>query len=131
MQQEKKGKISPPDAGAYSPAKDGPGHQITKPIGRGKAKRRPRLGKSTHAGSRKSRSSSTRKNTRSKATAQRTQEQSRRNLARKPDSPNGPAKQKRPERQMRQSEFPVSRRGMNQESDHNKHNHPPKGARKH
>ena len=31
----------------------------------------------------------------------------------------------------RESEFPVSRQGMNQESDQNKHNHPPKGAPKH
>jgi hypothetical protein len=31
-------------------------------------------------------------------------------------------------REERQSEFPVSRRGMNQESEHNKHNHPLKGA---
>lgn len=28
-----------------------------------------------------------------------------------------------PNRQARQSEFPVSRGGLNQESDHNKHNH--------
>lgn len=31
----------------------------------------------------------------------------------------------------RQSEFAISRQGMNQESDHNKHNHPAKGAPKH
>jgi hypothetical protein len=31
----------------------------------------------------------------------------------------------------RHSEMPVSRQGMNQESDHNKHNHAPKGAPKH
>jgi hypothetical protein len=31
----------------------------------------------------------------------------------------------------RQSEFPVSRQGMNQESEHNKHNHPEQGAPKH
>jgi hypothetical protein len=31
----------------------------------------------------------------------------------------------------RQSEMPVSRQGMNQESDQNKHNLPPKGAAKH
>ena len=34
-------------------------------------------------------------------------------------------------RDARQSEFPVSERGMNQESDQNKHNNPPKGAPKH
>ena len=28
----------------------------------------------------------------------------------------------------RQSEFPVSRGGLNQESDHNKHNHPGQGG---
>jgi len=31
----------------------------------------------------------------------------------------------------RQSEFPVSREGMHQESEHNKHNKPPQGAVKH
>jgi|GraSoiStandDraft_60_1057301.scaffolds.fasta_scaffold59168_2 hypothetical protein len=31
----------------------------------------------------------------------------------------------------RESEFAVSRQGMNQESEQNKHNHPPKGAPKH
>jgi hypothetical protein len=31
----------------------------------------------------------------------------------------------------RQSEFTVSQRGMNQESEHNKHNRAPKGAPKH
>ena len=31
----------------------------------------------------------------------------------------------------RQSEFAVSQHGMNQESDHNKHNRPAKGAPKH
>ena len=31
----------------------------------------------------------------------------------------------------RQSEFEVSEHGMNQESEHNKHNHPAKGAPKH
>lgn len=34
-------------------------------------------------------------------------------------------------RAARQSEFPVSEHGMNQESSQNKHNHPPKGAPKH
>jgi len=36
-----------------------------------------------------------------------------------------------PDRSARESEFPVSQRGMNQESDQNKHNHPAKGASKH
>ncbi len=31
----------------------------------------------------------------------------------------------------RQSELPVSRQGMHQESEHNKHNKPPQGAQKH
>jgi hypothetical protein len=38
---------------------------------------------------------------------------------------------KRAKREARQSEFPVSEHGMNQESSQNKHNHPPKGAPKH
>jgi hypothetical protein len=36
-----------------------------------------------------------------------------------------------PDESARQSEFAVSEHGMNQESEHNKHNHPPKGAPKH
>jgi hypothetical protein len=36
-----------------------------------------------------------------------------------------------PDKSARQSEFAVSEHGMNQESEHNKHNHPPKGAPKH
>lgn len=36
-----------------------------------------------------------------------------------------------PRREARDSEFPVSARGMNQESSHNKHNREPKGAPKH
>lgn len=36
-----------------------------------------------------------------------------------------------PDRTARQSEFPVSGHGMNQESEHNKHNRPAKGAAKH
>jgi hypothetical protein len=36
-----------------------------------------------------------------------------------------------PDRAARQSEMPVSRHGMNQESDQAKHNRPPKGAPKH
>jgi hypothetical protein len=34
-------------------------------------------------------------------------------------------------RDTRQSEFPVSHRGLHQESDHNKHNDPAQGAPKH
>jgi hypothetical protein len=64
-QQEKKGKVA---AAAAAPADRSTGH-ITKPKGSGKAKRRPRSGKSARAGSRRSRSSSTRKETRSSATA--------------------------------------------------------------
>jgi hypothetical protein len=37
---------------------------------------------------------------------------------------------KRAKRGPRQSEFPVSTGGMNQESSHNKHNRPAKGASK-
>jgi hypothetical protein len=36
-----------------------------------------------------------------------------------------------PRRDARDSEFPVSSHGMNQESSHNKHNRQPKGAPKH
>ena len=36
-----------------------------------------------------------------------------------------------PLRGLRQSEFPVSQHGMNQESEHNKHNNAHKGAAKH
>lgn len=36
-----------------------------------------------------------------------------------------------PNRSARESEFSVSRHGMNQESDQAKHNRPPKGAPKH
>ena len=44
-----------------------------------------------------------------------------------------PAAEKKhvPDRAARQSEFPVSGQGMNQEREHNKHNHPAKGAAKH
>ena len=59
-----------------------------------------------------------------------THEQQLRILEKKPDMPDarrgapapGRRSVKRPE--ARQSEFPVSQRGMNQESDHNKHNDP-------
>jgi hypothetical protein len=37
----------------------------------------------------------------------------------------------KPDASARQSEFAVSQHGMNQESEHNKHNRPPKGAPKH
>jgi hypothetical protein len=63
-----------------------------------------------------------------------THEQFTRNLERKPDVEGRakPAKPKQPdEDEPRQSEFPVSRQGMNQESDHNKHNNPSRGAPKH
>ena len=63
-----------------------------------------------------------------------THEQFTRNLERKPDVDEGDstAKAKHPAPgKGRQSEFPVSRQGMNQESEHNKHNHPAKGAPKH
>jgi hypothetical protein len=36
-----------------------------------------------------------------------------------------------PDPSVRQSEFSVSQHGMNQESEHNKHNRAPKGASKH
>ena len=63
-QHEKQGKVR-----SRAEETEQPMGQITKPKGRGKAKRRPRLGKSTRKGSRKSRSPSVRKNTRSRATA--------------------------------------------------------------
>ena len=65
-----------------------------------------------------------------------THEQQRRILERKPDVPDARAMEatqhRNPEDQrahlpksgVRDSEFPVSRGGMNQESDHNKHNDP-------
>ncbi|HEX3487557.1 MAG TPA: hypothetical protein VHT51_21045 [Micropepsaceae bacterium] len=62
-----------------------------------------------------------------------THEQFTRNLERKPgiDDPIAPPKPKQPDRGARESELPVSQRGMNQESEHNKHNNPPQGAAKH
>ena len=56
-----------------------------------------------------------------------THEQQLRILERKPDHPDGRPKSAdtpalQPNADARQSEFPVSRGGMNQESDHNKHN---------
>ena len=54
-----------------------------------------------------------------------THEQQLRTLERKPDM-NSPAQNAgahgSPDRKARQSEFTVSRQGMNQESQHNKHN---------
>jgi hypothetical protein len=62
-----------------------------------------------------------------------THEQFTRNLERKPDldAPMDQTKAKQPNMDVRDSEFAVSRQGMNQESEHNKHNNPPKGAPKH
>ena len=72
---------------------------------------------------------------------QRTHEQFRRTLERKDDladrqelessgSPPGSTRTPRTD-SARQSEMPVSRRGMNQESrDHNKHNHPGQSGHK-
>jgi hypothetical protein len=56
-----------------------------------------------------------------------THEQQLRTLERKPDVPNArrtesPAAPTLKRADARQSEYPVSRGGMNQESDHNKHN---------
>jgi hypothetical protein len=48
------------------------------------------------------------------------------------EAPIKAAKAKQPNTERtRQSEFPVSRQGMHQESDHNKHNNPVQGAQKH
>jgi hypothetical protein len=62
-----------------------------------------------------------------------THEQFTRILERKPDI-DAPVKS-RPGRPgaggAREGDFPESRRGLNQESDHNKHNHPAQGAQKH
>lgn len=59
-----------------------------------------------------------------------THEQFTRNIERKPDleTPHSERKPPKPDRGVRDSEFPVSEQGMNQESEHNKHNHPRKGA---
>lgn len=58
-----------------------------------------------------------------------------RTVERKPDSSAsdaGPGQAPHPPRRnARDSEFPVSVHGMNQESAHNKHNREPKGAPKH
>jgi len=54
-----------------------------------------------------------------------THEQQVRILERKPDYDSQPVTQGRsanPDKEKRHSEFPVSRRGMSQESQHNKHN---------
>ena len=62
-----------------------------------------------------------------------THEQFKHILEHKPgvDAPPEPASPKRPDPGSRQSEFSVSRQGMHQESEHNKHNNPPQGAPKH
>ncbi len=63
-----------------------------------------------------------------------THEQQLRILERKPDigsrdgQPEGGRAMRNPD--ARQSEFPVSRHGMNQESDHNKHNDPGQSGHK-
>jgi hypothetical protein len=74
--------------------------------------------------------------------ARKTHEQQKRMLERKPDVPDhrrteadmqrasAEAPARVPRRTRRQSDFPVSRRGVNQESAHNKHNDPPRGASK-
>jgi hypothetical protein len=60
----------------------------------------------------------------------RSQEHLVRERERKLDSP--PAEKPHlPKRAKRRSEFSVSEHGMNQESEHNKHNRPAKGAKKH
>ena len=48
-----------------------------------------------------------------------------------PSGQDGAPQVHQPKREARDSEFPVSARGMNQESSHNKHNREPKGAPKH
>ena len=52
-----------------------------------------------------------------------THEQQLRILERKRDGGYAPAQARPRKAAARQSEFPVSRTGMNQESQHNKHNH--------
>ncbi|UPK39476.1 hypothetical protein IVB18_20970 [Bradyrhizobium sp. 186] len=71
-----------------------------------------------------------------------THEQQVRILERKPDVPDareleqasgrnpGNVAVHRPRAEARQSEFPVSRGGLNQESDHNKHNNPGQSGHK-
>lgn len=61
-----------------------------------------------------------------------THEQQRRILERKPDidSPPEAPRHPQPKREARQSEFPVSRGGMHQESQHNKHNDPGQSGHK-
>jgi len=72
-----------------------------------------------------------------------THEQQLRTLERKADVPDarqteedmqrvrGQGTGQPPHPEARQSEFPVSRQGVHQESEHNKHNDPPRGAPKH
>jgi hypothetical protein len=61
-----------------------------------------------------------------------THEQQLRILERKPDidGPAEPPSHKEPKRDARQSEFAVSRGGMHQESQHNKHNDPGQSGHK-
>jgi len=70
-----------------------------------------------------------------------THEQQLRTFERKPDVPDARRTETElngavhdaahvPKRDQRQSEFPVSRHGAHQESQHNKHNDPPQGAAK-
>ena len=70
-------------------------------------------------------------------TGRKTHEQFLRELERKPDIPDPrqsgaaePERQHRAQRGARQSEFPVSEHGMNQESDQAKHNRPFEGAKR-
>jgi hypothetical protein len=71
-----------------------------------------------------------------------THEQQIRTLERKPDVPDArrmqdalghageDAKAHRPDQHVRESEVPVSRNGLHQESDHNKHNDPGQSGHK-
>jgi hypothetical protein len=63
-----------------------------------------------------------------------TRGQFRRILERKPD-PDAPVRSRLPEPPRSggatNTDYPGRFRGFNQESEHNKHNHPPQGAQKH
>ncbi|MBW8708888.1 MAG: hypothetical protein JF627_06430 [Alphaproteobacteria bacterium] len=61
--------------------------------------------------------------------ASKTYEQVKQN--RQPARTTEPSTLRSADKSARQSEFAVSEHGMNQESEHNKHNHAPKGAPKH
>jgi hypothetical protein len=77
-----------------------------------------------------------------KTQGRKTHEQQIRTLERKPDVPDARLTEQSPNRTgrddavhkskagVRQSEWPVSRGGMNQESDHNKHNDPGQSGHK-